>query len=308
MALSNAGIIVVGIDGSEAALVAARWAAVDAIQRGATLRLVHAVQAPPTDAYPEPALLAPQVTAQMRARAAKMLQVVADRLIEDHSGLAIETVQRDGRPARVLLDQSMNSIATVVGADRENRLVGSLFGSVAARMTARGNGAVVIARPNPLPSNADKTAAVVVGVDGSSHARAAVGFAYEEAALRGAPLVAIHTWNDKPLEHALGTYPLEINAQNIDDRELRILESELAGWEHKFPQVPVRLRVIRGRPTPTLLRYSTTTGAQPTQLIVVGSRGRGGFSGLLLGSTSQALAAHAECSVAVVHERKPAFV
>jgi len=142
---------------------------------------------------------------------------------------------------------------------------------------------------------------VVVGVDGSPQARAAIGFAYEEAALRGTTLVAIHTWNDKPLNHALGDYPLDINAAGIDQAEHLLLESELAGWEQKYPEVPVRMRILRGRPAPNLLRYASNTGQQPTELIVVGSRGRGGFAGLLLGSTSQAVVTHASCSVAVVH-------
>ena len=87
------------------------------------------------------------------------------------------------------------------------------------------------------------------------------GFAFEEAALRGATLLAIHTWNDKPLNHALGAYPLDINTTGIDDQEHRLLETELGGWEHKYPHVPVRMRVLRGRPAPNLLRYATPTGS-----------------------------------------------
>jgi len=304
MALSNPGIIVAGIDGSGAALVAARWAAADAVARGATLRLVHAIQAAPAGAMNEPAALPPQVIVNLRSKGARMLQALADQLLAEHPALAIETVQREGPPTRVLLDQSLQGIATVVGTGGESRFLGTLFGSVANSVAAHGHGAVVIARPQPVTSTAAKPAAVVVGVDGSPQARAAIGFAYEEAAFRGAPLVAIHTWNDKPLEHALGTYPLEVNAQVIDDQEHRMLETELAGWEHKLPDVQVTLRVIRGRATPILLRYSTTTATHSTQLIVVGSRGCGGFPGLLLGSTSQALAAHAKCSVAVIHEQE----
>ena len=295
------GVVAVGIDGSQAALGAARWAAADAERRGSTLRLVHAVVAPSAGAYPEPSLLAPQVTDKMRGRAARLLESTAHQLAGRHPGLRIETAQQDGRPAEVLLDQSRRAIATVVGPDGEGRLSGVFFGSVAARLAAHGHGCVVIARPEPTATAGANRAAVVVGVDGSPQARAAIGFAYEEAALRGTTLVAIHTWNDKPLNHALGDYPLDINAAGIDQAEHLLLETELAGWEQKYPEVPVRMRILRGRPAPNLLRYASNTGQHPTELIVVGSRGRGGFAGLLLGSTSQAVVTHASCSVAVVH-------
>lgn len=295
-------VVVAGIDGSAAAEYAARWAAQDAERRGTPLRLVHALYAAPIGGYPEPALTRPKVTEQMRVGATQLLRATADRLTADHPGLRIETLQQDGAPAAVLLDQSRtNPIATVVGSDGQGRLAGAFFGSVTARLAAHGHGCIVVARPPAKDTNPDP-GVVAVGVDGSSPARAAIGFAYEEAALRGATLLAIHTWNDKPLNHALGAYPLDINATGIDDQEHRLLETELAGWEHKYPHVPVRMRVLRGRPAPNLLRYATPSGQQPTQLIVVGSRGRGGFSGLLLGSTSQAVMTHADCSVAIVHE------
>ena len=294
-------VIAVGVDGSQASFGAARWAAADAERRGSTLRLVHAVVAASADGYLEPSLLAPQVTDQMRHRAARLLQSAADRIAAEHPGLRIETAQHDGRPAEVLLDQSRSAIATVVGPDGVGRVSGVFFGSVAARLSAHAHGCVVVARPDPAATNGADPGVVVVGVDGSPPARAAIGFAYEEAALRCTTLVAIHTWNDKPLNHALGDYPLDINAAGIDQAEHLLLETELAGWEQKYPEVPVRMRILRGRPAPNLLRYAVTTGTQPAQLMVVGSRGRGGFTGLLLGSTSQAVVTHAACSVAVVH-------
>jgi len=235
---SPTDVIVAGIDGSQAARSAAQWAALDAERRGVTLRLVHAVFAPPTGGYLEPMLIRPQVTEQMRSRAGHLLQATADLLTTDHPGLRIETVQQDGAPVKVLLDQShAATVATVVGADGDGRLAGAFFGSVTARLAAHGHGCIVVARPEP--QNPPTVPGVVaVGVDGSPHARAAVGFAYEEAALRGATLLPIHTWNDKPLNHALGAYPLDINADRIDDQEHRLLETELAGWEQKYPEVP----------------------------------------------------------------------
>ena len=298
--MATTGVIVAGIDGSDAARVAARWAAQDADRRGVRLRLVHAMSADPAGGYPEPVLLVPRVTAQQRARAGELLQHSADQLQADYPGLQIDTAALDGSPWDVLREQSRGSIATVVGSDGAGRLSQALFGSVAARLTALGDGCIVVARESADRATA-AGGAVVVAVDGSPQARAAIAFAYEEAALRGATLVAIHTWNDKPLQHALGSYPLDINATSIDEQEHRLLETELAGWDHKYPQVRVRMRVLRGRPAPNLLRYATTVGDHPAQLIVVGSRGRGGFAGMLLGSTSQAVLAHAECSVAVLH-------
>ena len=298
--MSKTGVIVAGIDGSNSARCAAQWAALDADRRGVTLRLVHAVAAPATGGYPGPLLLPPRVTEQMRASAGKLLQDTADQLNADLPGLRIEAAQYDGAPVKVLLEQARGSIATVVGADGTGRLSDAFFGSVAARLAAHGHGCIVIARPETGNNTATDPGAVIVAVDGSSQAKAAIGFAYEEAALRGATLVAIHTWNDKPLNHALGSYPLDINADGIDQAEHQLLETELAGWELKYPQVPVRMRVLRGRPAPNLLRHATT-GDHPAQLIVVGSRGRGGFTGLLLGSTSQAVITHAKCSVAVLN-------
>jgi nucleotide-binding universal stress UspA family protein len=299
--VSTTGVIVAGIDGSAAARGAARWAALDAERRGATLRLVHAVVAPQAGGYPEPVLLSPRVNEQMRTRAGKILRATADQLTADHPGLHIQTAQQNGHPVKVLLDQSRSSIATVVGADGAGRLSAAFFGSVAARLAAHGHGCIVIARPEPGEDATPGSGAVVVAVDGSPQARAAIGFAYEEAGLRGAALVAVHTWNDKPLHHALGVYPPRSNADRIDEQEHRLLDIELAGWARKYPQVPVRTRVLRGRPAPNLLRHAAITGEHPALLIVVGSRGRGGFTGLLLGSTSQAVLTHAECSVAILH-------
>ncbi len=299
-------MIAAGIDGSQSALEAARWAAFDAERRGVTLRLIHAVAAPAVGGYPEPSLLAPTVTDKMRERAARLLHTTTDRLRADHPGLRIETVQQDGPPVPVLMDQSRKAFATVVGADGVGRLSGVFFGSVSARLAEHGHGCIIIARPDSAGTADGDPGDVVVGVDGSSQSQAAIGFAYDEAALRGATLVAIHTWNDKPLRRGLGSYPLEIDASGIDQAQHRLLETELAGWEQKYPDVPVQMRILRGRPAPNLLRYATTTDEHTnderrTQLIVVGSRGRGGFTGLLLGSTSQAVMIHADCSVAVVH-------
>ena len=96
--------------------------------------------------------------AKMRERAARLLHTTTDRLRADHPGLRIETVQQDGPPVPVLMDQSRKAFATVVGADGVGRLSGVFFGSVSARLAEHGHGCIVIARPESVDT-ADRTLA-----------------------------------------------------------------------------------------------------------------------------------------------------
>jgi nucleotide-binding universal stress UspA family protein len=132
----------------------------------------------------------------------------------------------------------------------------------------------------------------VVGVDGSPTSEAALAFAFEAADLHGVPLLAVHTWTDYQIESTM-TAVLEGDAIDADER--RLLAERLAGWGEKFPDVAVTRLVTRYRPARTLLEQSAHA-----QLVVVGSRGRGGLAGMLLGSVSHALLHHAVCPVAVV--------
>ena len=133
---------------------------------------------------------------------------------------------------------------------------------------------------------------VVVGVDGSPTSEAAVGFAYEAAATRGVPLVAVHTWWDLMVDPTFAPL-LDWDALEADERE--VLAERLAGWGEKYPDVHVQRLVMHDRPARALLAQ-----AAGAQLVVVGTRGRGGVAGLLLGSVSHALLHHAPCPVAVV--------
>jgi nucleotide-binding universal stress UspA family protein len=133
------------------------------------------------------------------------------------------------------------------------------------------------------------TGPVVVGVDGSPLSERAVEFAFEEASARGAELRAVLAWSDWPIEAVLSldTY--------LDEAE-ELLAQRLAGWQEKYPDVVVTREVHRSRPAKLLLKQ-----AEGAQLVVVGSRGQGGLTGLTMGSTSQALIHHTPCPVAVLH-------
>ncbi|WP_308284467.1 universal stress protein [Pseudonocardia oceani] len=133
---------------------------------------------------------------------------------------------------------------------------------------------------------------VVVGVDGSSTSESAVGFAYESAASRRVGLVAVHVWSDTVADAEVAVL---LDREAIEDGEHRQLVEGLAGWAEKFPDVAVERVVIRDLPAHALLER-----AARAQLVVVGSRGRGEFAGLVLGSVSNALLHRAPCPVAVV--------
>jgi nucleotide-binding universal stress UspA family protein len=145
---------------------------------------------------------------------------------------------------------------------------------------------------------AETTSTIVVGVDGSDGARRALEWAADEARLRGARLLAIHTWHIPPLTTGVGPLdpPMTLDADTLARLESaanELLESELAAVDTSG--VEVERRVEPSNPADALLAE-----ASDADLLVVGSRGRGGFSGLLLGSVSQQVSQHAPCPVVIV--------
>jgi nucleotide-binding universal stress UspA family protein len=151
---------------------------------------------------------------------------------------------------------------------------------------------VVRGRPDPAGP-------VVLAVDGSEAGAGAVEFAFTEAALRKAPLVAVHVWNTWS-EHAYEGPgdPLSAMVADIDrlrEAEQQLLDESVTAWQGKFPQVTVERRLVRSR-----VRQALIDAGRGAQLLVVGARGHGGCTGLLLGSVSQALLHHADCPVTVV--------
>ena len=136
---------------------------------------------------------------------------------------------------------------------------------------------------------------MLLGVDGSPANDPAVGFAFDAASRRGCPLTAVHTWTHPVSTGPGDMLPLVYDTAEVEEEEARVLEEALAGRRDKYPDVQVRRRLVRAHTRPTLIEATSRA-----QLAVVGTRGRGGFTGLVLGSVSQALLHHADCPVAVV--------
>lgn len=142
------------------------------------------------------------------------------------------------------------------------------------------------------------TARIVVGVDGSEHARMALAFAVEEAARRGATVEAVYAYAP-PAYWAAPEFGVLIPRprEEVEEDAIEHLERELSKLDG---DVDVRRTVVEGPAARALL-----DAAEGADLLVVGSRGRGGFMGLMLGSTSHQVVTHATCPVVVVPTAPP---
>ena len=141
------------------------------------------------------------------------------------------------------------------------------------------------------------TGTIVVGVDGSECARAALGFAAEEAALRGARLRVVSAWEVPPAVYAGGLAPIldQTTLDGFRESAEAVISGAVAEVKHLQPAVDCEGAAVEGQPAEVLLQE-----AREAFLIVVGNRGRGGFASLLLGSVSQQVVHHAACPVLVV--------
>ena len=171
------------------------------------------------------------------------------------------------------------------------------MGSVSVQVAAHARCPVVIV--HDTPAQAEAGAPVVVGVDGSEVSSSAIAYAYEQASSRGVGLTVVHAWWLDNIEDAAAAAIWTVDWQTFAEEEQALVAESLAGWEEKYPDVAVRRHSVRGLPVEALIRESKNAC-----LVVVGTRGRGGFGGLLLGSVSQGVMHRAQCPVAIVHGQK----
>lgn len=282
-------MIIVGVDGSRAGLEAAGWAAKEAVRRGVPLRVVYAtprwvLETEEGDRYAG-------IAKWMREGGETVLAAAVERARREAPQVEVESAQLPGDPREALIEAAGKADLLVVGNHGLGGFRGLLLGSVAYGVAGQAPGNVVVVPEVPAPARGE----VVVGVDGSQIGAAALDFAFEEAALRGATLRAVHAWTW--FEAGGGFFPRPGDADDEQARA-RVLKEALAGPRERYPDLEVIEEVVRGHPAEVLKQASD--GAD---LLVVGSRGRGTLAGLLLGSVSQAMLQHATCPVAVVRGR-----
>ena len=289
--------VIVGVDGSPSSTVAALWAADEAHRRKCSLHIVAAYQ--PAVAYGGPGVIIPSLLEAPRLVAEEDVERTLATIRSDHPDLPMTTIVSLDTPFGALREASADAELVVVGSHGQGVAGETLLGSVAQKMVSRSTAPVAVIRTDPHAGSASAPRTdgpVVVGVDGSVGSEVSLCFAFDEAALREIELVAVRCWDDSVLNGFLRVYPVEVDRAEIDQREERDLRDQLEPWQHKYSAVAVRPTVKRGRATRALLRVSEEL--HPS-LLVLG--GRGGFTGLLLGSVGHETAAYADCPVVVVH-------
>jgi len=283
------GRVVVGYDGSTPSQVAVEWAAAEATLRGRGLTIVHALL-PTVTAGSLGAGIGPgpEMLGSLEAQAREQVEELAAQL----RPLDVEAVITVGGPSGVLLEASETADVVVVGSRGHGGFTSLILGSVAAQVAAHALCPVITVRQLPAADATD----VVVGIDASPGAEAAIAFAFDEASRHGWTVVAVHAW-DVPAYDLLiiPDGPVPVPLANVADEEIRLSAEVLSGLRDEYPDVDVQEHLVHGPPVQSLLAASPNPA-----LIVVGTRGHGPAIGALIGSVSNGVLHKAKVPVAVV--------
>jgi nucleotide-binding universal stress UspA family protein len=268
--------IVVAVDGSPASNAAALWAARDAAMRNIPLTVVHAVATPtatwPPVAYPDS--LAVRLEDEGKKAIMHAMKIAEEAIPADRKvAIGRELVYSSPAPALIKMSDEVEMV--VVGTSGRGLLGRGVLGSVSSTVVRHASCPVAVIHEEDLP---DPHAPILAGVDGSPVSELATEIAFDEASRRGVDLIALHAWSDVTTEVP------SVDWATVEEEAQRSLAESLAGWRQRYPDVMVHRVVVRDRPARHLI-----DAAESAQLVVVGSHGRGGLTGMLLGSVSNTL-------------------
>jgi nucleotide-binding universal stress UspA family protein len=284
--------VVVGYDGSSSADAALRLARDEAARLNAPLRVVHVLEWPAVVVAVAPGPTHPDEAAVRQAEELVATAVSTARAADP--GITVTGDVRVGAAAGQLVAESERARLVVLGHRGHDGFPGLLLGSVGAAVAAHAHCPVLVVRGRTVAPGA--TAPVLVGHDGSECAGMAVGVALETAAARRVGVRVLRAWKPPVPRRAVVEFGLD--PEELATAERVAVREAIDPWREKFPRVPVTINVVADRPAAALISAS-----RHCQLVVVGSRGRGGFGGLHLGSVSHQLLHHADCPVLVIHAR-----
>lgn len=279
--------IVVGYDGSTPSHAALSYAAIEARRRNVPVRVLTAFDYDSGGAQ----LGVDKLELPVRQR----IQLMVDRAVDEARrmvpGVSVSGTAVVGSPGIVLTDASRTASLVVVGNRGEGGLAGRTLGSVSKYVATHAHCSVLVVRGKVDTPNGR----VVVGVDRSARAEHTLAVAFDEAARRGADLIAIRTYG-LPVPYGamtIGTTPYlpdEIKLEESVD-----LRRSVKPWREKYPDVAVETIVAEGSAGRVLAGVSGSAG-----LVVVGSHSRGAIVGALLGSVALQLLHRADCPVLIV--------
>jgi nucleotide-binding universal stress UspA family protein len=275
--------IIVGTDGSAAALAAVEWAADDAARQGRPLRLVCVVDRWAYGIVKFPTTAGDPLTLHAE-RALAEAEAVANKRQPDVT-VSIEIIE--GLPAKVLRDKAKEAAEIVLGTRGLGGFAGILIGSVSTHVAGQAHGPVVVVRPGWRDAHGE----VVVGIDDSAECEAAIAYAVAQARARGSALRAVYAWQ-LPV-HALAP-EIGYDIDGVREAQHRVAAEKLAPWRRQS-EVTMLEDVVCAHPVDAL-----TDASKTADLLVVGSHGRGALGSVMLGSVSRGVLHHAQCPVAVV--------
>ncbi|MEO3756906.1 universal stress protein [Mycobacterium sp. B14F4] len=276
--------VVVGVDGTDEAVGAARWAAAVAQKLTAPLHIVHAK---PYSGHNFSDTLAAIRAADITAlqEAGPVVIEAAERAVRaDHPDLAVTSVQLPDPIDEALVGLSRHARMIVLGSADVSVSAAVLVGSTTLAVASHAVCPVVAWRGDVVTPTDQP---IVLGVDGDDDSRVAIGAAFELAERFGVGIVAVHGWSTRrpPGEVVI---PVLIDWDAVAADELKGLTETMAPWRRLYPGVEVTCTVHRDKPSSAILRH-----AADAQLVIVGSRGRGVLAGAILGSTGLNLLHHA---------------
>ena len=283
--------VVVGYDGSPASQGALQWATTEADRLQAPLRIVEVFEVV-VYTRPSPGKVVP--LAGLRTARERGLNALADGIRLQHPDLTVQTLLIEGGPAEALVDETEHARLLVLGSRGLGGWTGLMVGSVAAQVTTHAHSPVVVIPPD-LRARAREVPTVVVGVDGSKASAKAIEFAFDQAEGLQAQVVAVHAWSSPFRTHEDGHSMLQFDEDDVQESGRLLVAEAVAGAAADHPDIHWETYLSDGHAARAILRV-----AESADLVVVGSRGRGGFTGLLLGSVSQNVLHHAHCPAAIV--------
>lgn len=283
--------VVVGIDGSDTAIHAARWAGAVAVRYRAPLRIVHALPSIGRNLTQTAAAMTAAMMSYQRDCTEIFLKAAAGAVRSDHAGLSVTTVSVNEPADDALIASSRDARLVVLGGKSVSPAAALLLGSTSLAVATRAACPVVAFRGDRVTPG---DAPVVVGVDDSPAAAAALASAFEFADRCGVAVTAVRSLSFAAAPQAGVTIPLLLDWEGLEAAELAALNEAVQERSRVYPGVDVKCFVEPTSPAKALLGY-----AADAQMMVVGTRGRNALAGAILGSTSLNLLHHSPVPVMI---------